>query len=227
MQEAKIGILGLGAQATLHYIKRLNTLYQSRKGTHHTFPFLLLNANFDNINPHLPYDMERIDKVFRDYLNELMAMGKRHLLIPNITLHELLDEVGLPVSVELIHPVREAEAALRFLPGRPLMIWGSKYSMQEERLPKHFEELGETVLHADKADQQRIDDLRKKVYKQGVDAETQEVFNELVEKYRKEARILLACTELSIFEKPIGAPDLIDMAQMQIERALFTQIDVE
>lgn len=226
MKEVKIGILGLGSQTTLYYIKRLNDLYQSRKGNYHTFPFLMLNADFEYINPYLPYELERIEMVFRDYLNNLMATGLRHLLIPNITLHELLDDVGLPVSVRLIHPIKEAEAALRFLPGRPLMIWGSSYTMRGY-LPKHFEALGETIVQPDEADAQRIDKLRKKAYKKGVDEAAQEEFNELVHKYREKARLLLACTELSLFENPLGAPDVLDMVQMQLERALLIQLDAE
>lgn len=224
MQEPKIGILGLGSQTTQHYIKRLNQRYQEQTESGRTFPFLLRNIDFHEINKHLPHEMQHVEMQFRDYLNELMAMGLRHLLVPHIGLHELLDEVGLPVSIELLHPLRLTEQKLRELPGRPLMIWSDEHSMQRGYLEQHFEALGESPLRPKPNDVKSIAALCQRAAEGPIQPKEQEAFERLFNRYKDQARILLACTNLSLYDKPDDTGWVLDMAEMQLERALEVQL---
>lgn len=50
----QLGILGLGSKSTLYYVEQLNTLYNRSFGGFSTCPFMMVNANFNDINPYLP-----------------------------------------------------------------------------------------------------------------------------------------------------------------------------
>jgi aspartate racemase len=66
-----------------------------------------------------------------------------------------------------------------------------------------------------------IDKVRKQIY---ANKETDELitkFHLLIKKYTQKNPVVLACTELSIFN-PINNNDLLDMAQFQIVEAVKT-----
>jgi len=86
-----LGILGLGSKSTLYYIDELNRIYNEFNGGFSTFPFKMLNADFDEINQLLPIYSEELDRIVTHYLVELTQMNVKHVLVPNITLHETID----------------------------------------------------------------------------------------------------------------------------------------
>ena len=81
MPHTKLAILGLGSRSTLFYISELNRLYNIEKGAFNTYPFLLLNANFNDINSLLPKVSEKLDTVVNDYIKELETLNTKRYCI--------------------------------------------------------------------------------------------------------------------------------------------------
>jgi aspartate racemase len=52
------GILGLGSRSTLFYIEQLNKGYNKKHGDYSTFPFKMLNVDFQLYNTYLPAQYE-------------------------------------------------------------------------------------------------------------------------------------------------------------------------
>ncbi len=58
-----LGLLGLGSRSTQHYIGLMNARYNALHGGYSTCPFVMLNVDFNRINPFLPDDFEHLGPV--------------------------------------------------------------------------------------------------------------------------------------------------------------------
>ena len=85
MISKELGILGLGSRSTLWYIEQLNARHQEIHGGFSTCPHVLLNTNFNQINPFLPDQFEQLEGVVKKYLDALVELGCSKILIPNMT----------------------------------------------------------------------------------------------------------------------------------------------
>ena len=82
-----IGLLGLGEKTTLFYISKLNQQFREKNGGYSTQPLKMLSANFDDVNPYLPFEFEVLVPVVRKYILKLNELGIHKIMIPNMTLH--------------------------------------------------------------------------------------------------------------------------------------------
>jgi aspartate racemase len=89
----KLGILGLGTSSTLHYVDELNKKFLQKFGGYSTCPFIMVNTNFNTINPFLPDQEIDLYKNLLPYLYFIEQISIKHLLVPNITIHEVLDKM--------------------------------------------------------------------------------------------------------------------------------------
>src|SRR5690554_3913283 len=144
MASNKLGILGLGSYSTLFYIKELNALYNKKHGGFSTFPFKMLNANFDEINNLLPYVSDELDEIVKTYLNELIDLGVSSVLVPNITLHETTDRLNL--EIEIIHPVHLTLSEIQKTQHKKALIFGTKFTMESSYIKSIFEENNIEIL---------------------------------------------------------------------------------
>jgi aspartate racemase len=219
MEKIQVGMLGLGSRSTLFYIKELNRHYNQKTGGYSTCPFLLLNTNFDTINSLLPNTSKELDNLIQKRLNKLEQMDIKHMLIPNITLHETIDR--LVIEKNVIHPIHLAVSKIKQHNWHKIVLFGSLYTMKSDYISSIFNTNGIEIELPTQKDMLLIDKVRKQIY---ANKETDELitkFHLLIKKYTQKNPVVLACTELSIFN-PINNNDLLDMAQFQIVEAVKT-----
>ena len=218
MYSTKLGVLGLGSQTTAFYLKELNKAFNRLKGGYSTCPFILFNTNFDAINSLLPNVSEELDHIVRAYISEIEKTDVEYLLIPNITLHETIDR--LKVKKSILHPVSICISKLKENKWDKIVLFGSLHTMQSNYIRNCFSENDIEVLLPSEEDMQFIDTVRKAVYAETQTEELIKKYHLITDKYSVNHPVLLACTELSIFNP--NTKNVLDMAQLQIEEAVKT-----
>ncbi|MCW2118080.1 aspartate/glutamate racemase family protein [Flavobacterium sp. 7A] len=217
MSKVTVGLLGLGSRSTLYYIKELNRWYNQKKGRYSTFPFVMLNADFDAINPLLPNTSEALDAVVQTYIDELEKLAIITILIPNITLHETIDR--LRIQKKILHPLTLAVGKIKEQEWSTIVLFGSLHSMESNYIRSYFNAKGIEVQLPSPEDRLFIDKVRKQTYAETETPDLIASYHSILKKYTENFPVLLACTELSIL-KPTDNNRIIDMAQLQIEQAV-------
>jgi aspartate racemase len=220
MDKIKLGILGLGSRSTTFYINELNTLYNQEKGGYSSCPFTLLNYNFDAINSLLPDASDSLDAIVQDYITELEKTDIESILIPNITLHETIDR--LVTKKKIIHPIHLAVAKIKEKNWSKIVLFGSMHSMQSHYISSNFKAHDIEVVLPPEEDRLRIDEVRNRVYSETETVEFIQDYHLLIEKYTTNNPVVLACTELSVFNPKNNNKNILDMAQLQITEAVKT-----
>ncbi len=216
-----LGLLGLGSRSTLFYLHQLNGYYQQQHGGYSTCPLVLLNTNFDQINPFLPNQFEQLEPVLQRHLKTLASLNIAKVIIPNITLHECyerLAEKNSALWVDCVNPVTETIKQLKADKRTTIVLFGSAYSMQSELLHQKFKDAGIDIILPEKEDRESIDTIRQLIYNSEEQDRDLQFFQLLIEKYDVQSPIVIACTELSI--PIIDSSNVYDMAKIQIQQAL-------
>lgn len=212
----RLSILGLGSQSTTFYISELNRLYQEKKGGFSTCPFVLLNTNFDEINSLLPDVSDKLKAIVQKYIHQLESYETEAILIPNITLHQTID--SLKISPKIIHPIQLCIAQLKQNNITKITLFGTKYTMRSAYILDCFSQQNITIEIPKKQDFDFIENFRNKVYNQEETPDLIAQYQEILEKYASKKPVVLACTELSIHNKP--NQNVYDMVCIQIEEAI-------
>lgn len=221
MKPTSIGILGLGSNSTLFYIKELNALYNKEHNGFSTCPFKMLNTNFNSINQLLPNTSKKLDGIVKDYIDELIALVIDSILVPNITLHETIDRLN--ISTKIIHPVYCTISELQQKNHKKIVLLGSKHTMKSNYIKSKFTENNLEVLLPTDEEILFIDELRNQVYHNKETEDILEEFNKLIHQYAQENAVVIACTELSI-ALTIEHTNVFDMARIQIKQALNQKV---
>ena len=208
------GVLGLGAVSTAFYLKEIHSTYQKLNEEFSTCPLFLYQIDFQDINSFLPDQFPILIPKIKAYLKDISALGITKLLIPNITLHETLDQIEIPF--EICHPVDLTLKYLRENTISEVFLFGTFYTMNSNYLKKKFSEKEITLLKPTESDQIWIDNFRKRVYQEETDLEEIDYFQKLIQNYSILNPVVIACTELSIFS-PKENPSCVDMMDLQIE----------
>lgn len=211
------GILGLGAVSTAFYLKEIHHKYQKRNEEFSTASFVMYQIDFQEINLFLPNNFEVLIPIAESYLKEISDLGIAKLLIPNITIHETLDQIEIPF--ETCHPV---DLTLEYLEKNRISeayLFGTLYTMNSEYLNSKFSERNIKILKPTNSNQNWIDDFRKKVYDENETPEEINIFRNLVQKYSEKNIVVIGCTELSIYSLKENQ-SCIDMMDLQIEEFL-------
>lgn len=211
------GVLGLGEASTAYYLNQIHQNFNERNEEFSTCPLLLYQIDFQEINPFLPDQFEELIPRATEYLNKISDLGISKLLVPNITLHETLDQTTH--SIELCHPVQLTVEHLIKNKISEIVVFGTLYTMHSEYLKRNFLEAGINIIPPESEDQLWIENFRKKVYKKESTANEIEAFQNLIKKYMQEKPVIVACTELSIHSLKKES-HCIDMADLQIEEFL-------
>ena len=211
------GILGLGAVSTAFYLKEIHRRYQERNSAFSTCPFLMYQIDFQEINPFLPNHFDILIPKMESYLNEISNLGFSKLLVPNITLHETLDQIEIPL--EIWHPIDLTLKCLEENKIAEVYLFGTLYTMNSEYLNSKFSEKNIKILKPTSSDQNWIDDFRKMVYVEKEYSAEIEDFQNLIRKYSEKNIVVIGCTELSIYSLKEN-PSCIDMMDLQIEAFL-------
>ncbi|MBC7555818.1 MAG: aspartate/glutamate racemase family protein [Chryseobacterium sp.] len=211
------GILGLGAYSTQYYLGEIQRKFKERNKEFSTCPYLLYQIDFQEINPFLPDQFLILKPKVELVLNEIYELGISNLLVPNITLHETLDQIETPVK--LYHPVNLAMDHLVKNRISNVTVFGTLYTMNSQYLRKIFSENNIEIMLPSNKDQKWLDDFRKAVFEQNCNENQIKTFQDLITEYSHKNPVLISCTELSVFAFK-NNPDCIDMADLQIEEFL-------
>ncbi len=212
----KKGILGLGNASTLFYVNEINTEFQRRNGGYSTCPFILYQVNFDEINPYLPHDFHILIPAVQNYFLEMKNIGIKTVLIPNITLHETVDQIA--TDIHIIHAI---DLTLKKLQKRKIsrvVLFGTVFTMESEYMRRKFTEKQIQLISISLEDQLFVDNFRKKVYEGKETATDVLEFQKLCYLYSQQETLVLACTELSIHS--IKNVNIFDLVQIQINEFL-------
>ncbi len=220
-KELHIGVLGLGSRSTIFYIEELNRKYNDLNGGYSTCPFILLNTNFNEINPFLPDNLDELKINLLPYLNQIQILNINALLIPNITLHETTDlmDIQLKFNISVIHPIANTVKLLKEKKQNKVVLFGSLYSMRSSYITGHFLENDIKVILPKEKEMRFIDDLRQKVYENKESSDELIQYQQLVKSYSANKSVVIACTELSLILDVINE-NVYDMARIQINKAL-------
>lgn len=211
-----LAVLGLGSRSTLFYIDELNRKYHSKFGGYSTCPFNMLNSNFHAINSLLPKVSKDLNEVCQYYLSELEKFESKDIIIPNITLHEVID--GLVTTKNILHPIALTISKIKANNWSTIVLFGSFYSMQSEYISGQFKAQGIEVVLPSKQDMNFLDDFRKNVYSGCETEDSKQSYHQITDKYTEIAPVVLGCTELSIFKLQNNL--VLDMADVQITEAI-------
>ena len=215
--KVNIGILGLGNKSTLFYIDQLNKLYNSIFKNYSTCKFLLYNTNFDEINPYLPIDFNKLEPVLSTYINNVKELKINYLLIPNITLHQTFDRLNLDIAIA--HPVQLTISKLLKNNFKEAVVFGSKYMMESKYLSTSFTSEGIAISEPSEKDKIFIEFMRHQLYEGKESKADILAFEELKLKYSQNQPVIIACTELSLFSS-FDQNNIYDMALLQVEETV-------
>ena len=221
--ETNIILLGLGNQTTLYYLETLNELYHKELGGFHTFPCVIYNIDFNDINPYLPNQFDELTPRLQDYLNYLSDNFIGQLLIPNITLHETYDKCQS--ELKIIHPLQLAKEYIQNNKIFQMKIFGSKYTMESDYISSNLKSLGIEITTPDNHDKAFLDTIRKNVYEDKNTNEDLIMYQKLLDKYTSNCHVLIACTELSIINSQCANKKTIDLATLQMKSAIHSALN--
>lgn len=213
-----VGLLGLGSRSTVFYLEKLNALYQELNKGYSTFPCVVLNIDFNSINPYLPDKTSDLLHNLKPVIKDLERLAIDHLVVPNITLHETLERITM--RTRIIHPVMLCIERLHFYKKKKVTLIGSCYTMNADYVLKAFQKEEIAVETPTFKDQKVIDALRKKVYNRQETEEDLLAFRRLLETYKANSAVIICCTELSVINSEPNNAHSIDMALLQIEKAI-------
>jgi len=217
MNKKNIGILGLGNRSTLYYIDELNKKYNALFKGYSTCPFILYNIDFENVNPFLPNQFNKLKPLLSLYIKEIKNLGINFLLIPNITLHETIDKIY--IDLDIAHPVQLTIDKLVERKQNEAVIFGSLYTMETAYLKDAFLRKKIVLAEPNREDKYFIDYFRKQIYHEQETERDIREYRNLLKSYSKKYPVIIGCTELSIYASKDQA-NLYDMALLQIERTL-------
>lgn len=211
------GVLGLGKESTLYYLNRLQERYPSNNEEWSTCPLVMYQIDFQEINPFLPNEFSILIPKLENYLTQIANLGITKLLVPNITLHETLDQIDL--KLEICHPIALTLKYLKENTISEVFLFGTAYTINSEYIHQKFSENNIHISLPSEADQEWIDNFRKLVYSKNATANQIAYFQMILKKYSRINPVVIGCTELSLYS--LNNDKLcIDMADLQIEEFL-------
>ena len=213
----KKGVLGLGKESTLFYLNQIQKRYQSNNKEWSTCRFIMYQIDFQELNPFLPNQFQDLIPKVQNYLEQIEKLGITKLLIPNITLHETVDQIEFDGFI--CHPLTLTLHYLQENNISQVFIFGTSYTMNSEYMKQKFSEKDIKLLTPTNDDQIWIDDFRKEVDQQKPTPDRILEFQNLIKKYSVDHPVVIACTELSLFALKNNL-SCIDMAELQIEEFL-------
>jgi aspartate racemase len=219
-----LGILGLGSRSTLFYITQLNKNYHAVHGADSTCPFLLLNTDFNTLNPFLPSAFKELKANLIPYFKELKRLPISTLIIPNITLHETVDllEVESNFQYALIHPIESTLNELKKNNIKEVVLFGSLYSMKSSYITQQFKDNSISVTLPTENEMIFIDTLRHHIYHHTENSNDLIRFRQLIQSYSMRTNLVISCTELSLVLDKITS-NVYDMARIQLKKALISR----
>lgn len=216
-----LGILGLGNFSTLHFVEKINIGYNNKHCGYSTCPFVMLNANFNDINPFLPDNYTALETIVNGYLNKLNALGCDCIAIPNITLNKCIDviEIDNNIRMKIINPLSLLKDKMADFQSKNYVVFGTKHSMQLNYFSDYTN--GVNQLETTKVIFNSIEHLRQITYLNGENKDAMSILENHIKFYKNKATIIIACTELSVLYSKLGKREhCIDLLELQSQSIL-------
>ncbi|AEH02394.1 aspartate/glutamate racemase family protein [Lacinutrix sp. 5H-3-7-4] len=214
----KLVILGLGVKSTLFYQKTLHDLYFKKYRSYSTCPFILKQINFNTINPYLPNGHDIIAPILKNTLENYNS-SKINLLVPNITLHNILDTLDFKLNI--IHPIKLLEKKTRNSVINKCVVFGTRHTKANSSIGKALQFSNIQIIGLNKDEVSFLDVLRQAVYNGTETLQDINKYNQLLKEYSEEYLVIIACSELSVINTN-HTINIIDLARMQCEEAVLT-----
>lgn len=208
----QLGFLYLGKDSSEFYLRKLTEF--GFNDVH------VISTNFPEINAQLPTNYKLLKNLLTPYLQQVEQGKISRLLVPNITLHETLDELDYSFKFKLSHPVLEGCRALKKKGVQEVFLFGSLHTMEGGYIKDYFETDDIKTLIPIEQDMQFIDQIRKKVFDGSIKDSEIEAYESLISKYHQKLPVVIACTELSVLQESIKLSNVFDLAMLQIKSSL-------
>lgn len=227
-----IGLLGLADRSTRYYLQQLNAQYNHLYGGDSTCRIKLLNVNFELINPFLPDDFERLIPVTKRSLMELVAMNVDQIILPNITLHNTIDQLSLGKEVygKIVHPLKLLGDIVKSRNLNEIRLLGTRHKSHGDYISNFLEDLGVKVTFPSQEQLRTNEALRCDIYSYSEWGHQFSNLSTQVNQYINDENglIVIACTELAIaWDKAKQMNDIqldesriIDLSQLQVDTAI-------
>lgn len=213
----KVSLLKTGQFSTAFYLNKLQEMYRQNREVSEDLPIEILDTNFDLVNSFLPDGHTEITAILKPVFEKAAQAGVTHLLVPNITLHETLDQIIETIDLKLIHPIAIGIKNLQKLEAQTVSVLGTRHTMQRPYIRSHFENAGFQIMDLSQSQISVLDQLRLDVFAGKDRSESLEKILKLLSP--SVDGLVLACTELSVAAQHTQVPNIVDLAVGQIEVA--------
>ncbi|MFT6717083.1 MAG: aspartate racemase [Saprospiraceae bacterium] len=204
----QIGLLYLGKDSSEFYLRKLVKL-----GFHDV---KVIATDFSAINTQLPKNFALLKDLVTPYLRQAEQKKITSLIVPNITLHETIDQLDGPFKFNFMHPVLKGAKALQKKAVAEVILFGSLHTMKGNYVKDHFKASDINTSIPLAQDMIYIDKIRRKVFDGSIQYTEIEKYVELINTYCQKSPVVLACTELSILHHSIKSSDVFDLATIQM-----------
>ncbi len=210
-RKGSIALLGMSEDSVQLY---LNLFLQKEK----SIEIPVYPTNFEGINNLLPHPSEDLKALLNHYL---VQVEEDYLLVPNITIHETLEEILSlkQYRFSLIHPLQRIVEKLKEQKIREVILFGSYYTMQKGYVSNFLERKNIDCRFPKGEDCKVIDVYRKAVYQRQETEELTNSFFRILDQYSQSSVVILACTELSIACKD-KKHNVLDLVRNHVQTSL-------
>lgn len=213
----KIGVLGLDSQSTCYYLDEINKAYKQEMGGYSTCPLVLINADFNKINPFLPSGFNELREYLTLKINELESLGVERVIVPNITLHEALEVLELDTYV--LNPLHLIGDFFNSEGIREVVLLGTKHTMRSSYFKRVLGKHGIQLIIPEPRIFNFVEGFRKKVYAK-LDCEKDRMdYQKHVSALMVKSPVVSACTELSMHYND-SVKNFYDLSNFQIRELM-------
>lgn len=198
----------MGAYSSKYYLSFLDN---------YTDKIEVINVDFDTLNQYLPDKFELIANELAQYLNYLLLKSFDYVLIPNITIHEVLDKYFSSLAINLVHPLKESVNRCKIMKVKCAVLFATKYSMEHNYISDFFRKNGIQIIIPNLDEREVIDQTRRSIFEGDLTKEDINKFKTVLSSYNKDYPVIFGCTELSVLQKTRKYSNIIDMSEFQIE----------
>ncbi|OIQ23797.1 hypothetical protein [Lacinutrix sp. MedPE-SW] len=209
--QTQIVLLGLGVRSTLFYQEVLHNLYNKKFKGFSTCPLIVKQIDFNTINPYLPNGKNVIIPILQEAIMPFNSF-KTNLIVPNITLHSILDLMSFKLCI--IHPIILLEHKLIETSLKTCVVFGTRHTKGNSSIATVLNNTETTLVNLDEDIISFLDELRQAVYYNKETSTNVAKFKALVNEFSTNCLVIIACTELSIINTN-HTKNVIDLVQLQ------------
>lgn len=198
-----IGLLGgMSFESTVIYYNLINKIISYKLGNFNSAKIILNSVNFNDIvNCQLKNNWRKSSEILGKAAQSLENSGADFILICSNTMHKVYDEIKSYVNIPIIHIVDVLSKEIKENDLNNIILFGTKYTMEEEFYKNRLIKNGINVLIPDEEDRIIINniifnELCKGEIKESSRNEYIKIINKL--KIKGAEGIILGCTEIGL-----------------------------